>query len=103
MGKASGSGEAWLFGLDGEWFKCGMELHENSNALWLGATPKNKAGMSGSPIVTENGDAIGVFVIGTQSRTADGVVTPQKSGPHPVLANHLPGWLARKSRRSRQV
>ena len=48
--------------------------------LWIEEPVQEiEGGMSGSPIVAEDGSAIGV------------VVTTQ--GPHPRLASHMPGWL----------
>jgi hypothetical protein len=42
-------------------------------------------GMSGSPILTQDGSAIGVVVTSTGDQ--------REGGPNPRLASSLPGWL----------
>ena len=95
VGKAARSGSAWLLALNGQWVPCAVELLGNKD-LWIGATSKNEAGMSGSPILADDGMAIGVLSVGSESTSREGVRKLEKSGPHPVLAHHLPGWLLRE-------
>jgi hypothetical protein len=91
IGKPPRRFRAWLLGLDGQWFSCAA--NSEYDRLKLGATPKNEPGISGSAIFAEDGSAIGVVVIGCESNGSH-----LESGPHPALANHLPGWLARRAR-----
>jgi hypothetical protein len=67
--------------LDGEWHR-GMASHVGGS-LWLEGC-RIKGWMSGSPILNERGEAIGVVSTG---------------GPDPRLARDLPGWLAPKAER----
>jgi hypothetical protein len=61
-----------------------------SGPLWItGAAGGIVGGMSGSPILMEDGTAVGVLVC--SSGTDAGMRT--ESGPNPNLAYHLPGWL----------
>lgn len=87
-------GWARLLALDGEWARVKVGL--KGRALWIEGTSKNEGGMSGSPIFADDGTAIGVLVMGTQSRTKEGVLLYEKAGPQPVLAQSLPGWLLRE-------
>jgi hypothetical protein len=52
-------GRAWLLSLDGEWFECTIEVL-NDSSLWVSnpAQPIRRR-MSGSPIISEDGKAIG--------------------------------------------
>ena len=65
----------WLLSLEGQWFRSDMTV--NRMALWL-ANGAIKGGMSGSPIMTEEGAAIGVVV---------------SSAVNPRLMKSLPAWL----------
>jgi hypothetical protein len=83
--------QAWLRNLKGEWFPCTVE--DTGGALWISnAKDGIAAGMSGSPIVADDGAAIGVVC------TAGGVKADiyTEGGPNPRLAHHLPGWLLRE-------
>jgi hypothetical protein len=58
--------------------------------LWISGTNMGRyGGMSGSPIVTADGSAIGVYVIGEGA----GEDESRNGGPHPHLTHHLPSWL----------
>src|SRR5262249_41383950 len=90
LGSAPKKGRVWLLGLDGSWFPTPMEqFHQR---LWLDATPNNKGGMSGSPILDDNGRAVSLLSRGS-GRSGE----PERSGPQPILAWNLPGWLARRA------
>jgi V8-like Glu-specific endopeptidase len=51
-----------------------------------------EAGQSGSPILNDAGQAVGVIVIGTETGES-GKRINQRSGPQPILMRNLPGWL----------
>lgn len=75
--------DAWMLSLGGEWFHCIAHYHQDG-ALWTKDHAKVIAGgMSGSPIVSGDGCAIGVI------SCSDG----NNGGPHPQLGSHLAGWL----------
>jgi len=46
--------------------------------------------MSGSPILADNGSAIGIVCT---SCSVAGSAASTEGGPNPRLASHLPGWL----------
>ena len=64
-------------------------------SLWIEKAAEGiQGGMSGSPILTPDGVAIGVVSV------ASGVVVegrtlgdPRKGGPNPLLSANLPGWV----------
>jgi len=85
------SGRAWLLALDGEWVCCRVEV--NGQCLWISPTAKCEGGMSGSPILADDGAAMGIVVVGGEVSAAGGKAKPVESGPHPVLPHHLPRWL----------
>lgn len=84
-------GWAWLPALDGEWVRVGTRFI--GNGLLIEGTPKNSAGMSGSPILADDGMAIGVVSVGEETINSEGIVTHIESGPQPALAQCLSGWL----------
>jgi hypothetical protein len=91
------SGRAWLLSLDGQWVPCAVTLGRNKG-LSIDATPKIEPGMSGSPILADDGTAIGVLSIGAESISGGGVRKPEQTGLQPVLAHDLPAWLLRSAR-----
>jgi hypothetical protein len=71
-------GRGWLLSLKGQWNHCDVQRQPSVHApLWISG--RVAGGMSGSPILAEDGSAIGI------------VCTDH--GPNPRLASHLPGWL----------
>lgn len=81
-------GEVRLLSLDGRWFSCTVQ--SGGNGLWLKDAVEGIAGgMSGSPVLTPDGVAIGVV---SNSEGLEG----REGGPSPELLAHLPGWLARQ-------
>src|SRR5262245_9281897 len=80
--------EAWVLSLDGRWFACEVE-HQPDGPLWIkNAAEPIVGGMSGSPIMSKAGAAIGVVCNSRQ--------TGHEGGPNPRLAAHLPGWMLRQ-------
>jgi hypothetical protein len=80
LGPPKGECAAWLLSLEGRWFRADVTAHLRTLAI---ANPAEAiaSGMSGSPIVTEDGSAIGIVC--------------NSSGPNPNLAANLPPWLLR--------
>jgi V8-like Glu-specific endopeptidase len=76
-----------LLSLDRKLNRC--TIHHLDGPLWItGAVAGIMPGMSGSPILAEDGTAIGVVA------TGDGA----EGGPNPHLAYHLPGWFLKGAR-----
>ena len=77
---------ARLLSLDGRrWFCC--TVRHFGGPLWITHAAEGiRSEMSGSPIVTEIGTAIGVVCTAT---------APWAGGPNPRLTQNLPGWLLR--------
>ena len=75
---------ARLLSLDGRrWFSC--TVRHFGGPLWITHAAEGvHSGMSGSPIVTEIGTAIGVVCT---------AAAPWEGGPNPRLTHNLPGWL----------
>jgi hypothetical protein len=83
----SGAIDARLLSLEGAWFSCRVS-YQAGRALWISeAAEPIRGGMAGSPIVSEDGTAIGVMSV-----SAGG---GNEGGPNPCLVHHLPGWLLR--------
>jgi Trypsin-like peptidase domain len=70
---------AWLLSLDGRWLRC--TVRRNRVMLWIeDGAEQIESGMSGSPILADDGSAIGVVCL--------------SKGANPYLADNLPGWLS---------
>jgi hypothetical protein len=77
---------ARLLSLDGEWFGCKVE-NIQGGPLWItDATKGIVGGMSGSPILADDGSAIGVVSVSSGGDTQ----RHTEGGPNPRLAFHLP-------------
>lgn len=94
------NGSAWLLSLNVESVPCTVALSVN-NGLGTDATQHNQRGMSGSPILADDGAAIGVLFTLSESIDTVGIRKPEKSGPQPVLVDDLPGQFVRSSDRQR--
>jgi hypothetical protein len=81
--------KGWLLSLDGDWFECGIGKVGATDPLWL-TCPSGKiaGGMSGSPVISANGAAVGIVCC-----EAFGSIESQRHGPTPSLIRNLPGWL----------
>ena len=89
-GQARRECPAFLLSLSNQWFSCRVEHHPNGMLNILDAAEEIAGGMSGSPILTENGTAIGVVCLGgTTSQDAP----CYEGGPNPRLMGNLPGWF----------
>ena len=70
----------WLLSLDLQWFSEPYSVFRDG-PLCFGQETKTEGGMSGSPIVNDDGAAVGVVTVSAPS--------------NPRLARDLPGWLLR--------
>lgn len=77
----------WLLGLDGQWFSCTIENIGGSLAI-SDVSATIEGGMSGSPILADDGTAIGAVC----SSDSDG----KSACGQPCLTRNLPGWLLRQ-------
>jgi hypothetical protein len=80
-----GTAPAWMLSLDGRWTRCTAARRRGTRIVILDAAEGIESGMSGSPVVSEHGLALGVIGTG-------GKVYP--SGHQAYLRFDLPGWLA---------
>jgi hypothetical protein len=78
---------ALLFSLAGQWFPCKVRHYPNGPGWLIITDPAEEiaAGMSGSPIISEDGVAIGVVCLGS----SDGSL----GSPNPRLVGNLPAWF----------
>jgi hypothetical protein len=87
---AAQGGEARLFSLDGRWFE--GSVTNRAGMLWIDHPVETIVdGMSGEPIVLDDGSAVGVLC---NSATAGGK-EHLVGGPNPCLTDQLPGWVLR--------
>jgi hypothetical protein len=78
----------WLLSLAGVWFRC--KVSHYGGGLWVTeASHGIIGGMSGSPILNDDGAVIGVV---SCSGGLDGELHTE-GGPNPRLTHHLPAWL----------
>jgi hypothetical protein len=92
------AGRAWLLSLDGRWFPC--DTSHRGRSFWLSnAAESIVGGMSGSPILADDGSAIGVLCLSSTIGSITGPST--EGGPNPRLITDLPGWLLRNLRSPR--
>lgn len=93
----------WLLSLDGRWTKCNLRVPTwwaLSPTLYVSeASDGIIGGMSGSPILMDDGRAVGVAVVA--EGTKDERYT--EGGPQPILMYHLPGWLVGRVMTNRKV
>jgi hypothetical protein len=83
----------WILGLGGSWTRCSAQwlrgLSPGPSPLWVtGAAEGIRPGMSGSPIVSEKGLAVGII-----STSLGYDVFHKVSGPSPQLRFALPRWI----------
>jgi hypothetical protein len=91
IGDVPENGRAWLLSLEGEWFECTVEA-VNDGALWVSKNAQPiRGGMSGSPIVSDEGRAIGAVCLGGQENS-------RLTYPNPRLVRDLPVRFLRTKR-----
>jgi Trypsin-like peptidase domain len=90
---AARSGKGWLLSLDRpRWIRTVIDREYGS--LHTGPT---KGGMSGSPILNDRGQAVGILCTGTETIIASsGERVNENAGPHAILTENLPGWLLQR-------
>jgi len=92
VSEAPMGGVAWILSLDGRWLRCKFERYTPSGGLWISEAENIEGGMSGSPVIGDDGFAIGVVCSGgREGWIHDGACT--EGGPDPVLTLNLPGWF----------
>jgi hypothetical protein len=79
----------WLLSLDGQWRQAHAQHRGHGGGIWLSRADKFERGMSGSPILTVDGRAVGVFGL---SSGAEGEAHT-RGGPQARLTAHLPAWI----------
>jgi len=84
------TGQGWILSLDGRWVPTPMKVHSTLFGVALSTGP-TKPGMSGSPILNDEGEAVGVIVIGAGTINIRGSVQDDETnGPQPILSRDLP-------------
>jgi hypothetical protein len=90
-------GFAWLLSLEGQWFSCFVK-YINNGSLWISKTAQPiMGGMSGSPVISSDGSAIGVVALSSNPRGLSPEIADRCEGEigckNPRLVRDLPGWL----------
>jgi hypothetical protein len=76
----------WLLSLDKRWGRC--IVRQNGGPLWFSDAAEGiHGGMSGSPVMLDNGKAVGIVCTGGGTGGLD-----TEGGPNPRLMHNLPGW-----------
>jgi hypothetical protein len=86
LGRPEAEADVLLLALDGHWFEGRVKSY--GVMLWLDAAESVKGGMSGSPIATPDGKAIGLV---------------STNELQPLLMDALPGWLLRQAFEGKKV
>jgi hypothetical protein len=90
-------GKGWMLSLERAWFQCTLRYSSRIDGpLWVtGGDQPIKGGMSGSPIISNNGVAIGVACVGNLKDLTgnDDLDATNEGGPNARLVCDLPGWL----------
>ena len=86
----------FLLSLEGEWFGCQVQWMERIDGpLWVSKPAQPiEGGMSGSPIVSETGNAIGIVAASVIEKGKD-AATGEFGASNPRLMRDLPLWLLR--------
>ena len=86
----------FLLSLEGEWFGCQVQWMEGIDGpLWVSKPARPiEDGMSGSPIVSETGNAIGILATSMMQSEKD-AATDESGASNPRLIRDLPLWLLR--------
>lgn len=89
---APAGGPAWLLSLGGAWSRCAVKCVRNG-PFWIEEANEGiMGGMSGSPIMVDDGSAIGIVCTSGGGADDDGDLDTE-GGPNPRLMRNLPGWL----------
>jgi hypothetical protein len=75
---------ARVLSLNGKWVRCAIRAHKDG-PIWI-KSEGIKSGMSGSPILAEDGSAVGVISVASET-------TSHMHGPNPRLVSRLPGFV----------
>jgi hypothetical protein len=70
-----------------------MMLRPVLRLLLLLIIDATEPGMSGSPILSKHGKAVGVLVIGTKTSIENSPRTSERAAGQPILTHTLPGRL----------
>lgn len=83
----------WVLSLEGYWVATPMKVLQGlyGTSLSIGST---KPGMSGSPILSDAGRAVGLVAVGGETMSSRGERQDvEMQGPQPILSRDLPGRL----------
>jgi hypothetical protein len=91
-----GTRAAKLISITCDEFTCRVGYSASSRSLWIeGAEQPIVGGMSGSPILDPEDNAIGVVCVSSGFTTSEGceLGCNREGGPNPRLTHYLPGWF----------
>jgi hypothetical protein len=91
IGEVDHSCPVWLLTLSGVWHRCNVEVLRRSLTL-VGPKEGNAPGASGSPILMDDGRAIGIVNVGTETNGK----SEERQGGQTRLMSCLPGWMLAK-------
>lgn len=90
IGAAAKGGRGWILSLAGRWVRTTVDIFSGSYGGCLSVV-RTEPGMSGSPILNDGGQAVGIIAVGTMVNSKIDKI--EKVGPQPILARDLPCWL----------
>jgi len=101
--EAPEKGSGFLLSMEGEWFECQVQwMKRIDGPLWVSKLVQSiEGGMSGSPIVSETGCAIGIVAASVIEKGKD-AATDEFGASNPRLMRDLPLWLLRTQTRTKQ-
>jgi hypothetical protein len=79
---------AFLLSLSNQWFECRIRHPPDGMLMALDAAEGIAGGMSGSPILAEDGTAIGIVCLSDGGKEGG-----KEGGPNPRLMGNLPVWF----------
>ena len=96
IAEAPEKSHGFLLSLEGGWFGCQIQwMIRNDGPLWVSKPAQPiEAGMTGSPIVSETGNAIGIVAASVMENEKD-AATDEFGASNPRLMRDLPLWLLR--------
>lgn len=85
------SGRGWVLSLDGRWVQSRLDVSSYIGRTSLGIDP-TEPGQSGSPVLNDAGEAVGLISSGHESTSKSGKPENHRAC-QPILTHNLPGWL----------
>jgi hypothetical protein len=91
------NGPGWVLSLKNKWCRTTITVFQNLGnfgpSLAIGPDGPLDAGMSGSPILNDDGEAVSLIASGAFTSKPGGKLKKEQAGGQPILARRLPEWL----------